>query len=169
VHRHALKAVNACLLVFLAGVSFSATAEDDPGELVKYRQNVMKSIGGHMGALASLVRGRVDFQQDMLVHARAVESATSDIARLFPKGSNLGETNAKEAIWKDWDDFRQHAKETYEKAAAFRRAAENGNKEQIGSRFKALGRHLQGVSRGFSQGTAVARTSQANHEDKDQG
>ena len=46
----------AALLAIMAG---GTHAEADPENLIKYRQGAMSALGGHMGASAQIVRGKV--------------------------------------------------------------------------------------------------------------
>ena len=92
----------------LLGLSFSTYAQDiDTDALIKFRQGVMKAQGGHMGAMAQIVRGKVNFPDQLLVHAKALNSIAHDIDTLFPEGSDFGETDAKEEIWSNWDKFKE--------------------------------------------------------------
>jgi hypothetical protein len=50
----------------------------DSEEIIKYRKAVMKSQAGHMGAVAKIVLGKVDFRDDLLYHARALDRKPAD-------------------------------------------------------------------------------------------
>jgi cytochrome c556 len=43
----------------LLGLASQARAVDEPESVIKYRQSVMKSIGGHMGSIVGVVKGEV--------------------------------------------------------------------------------------------------------------
>ena len=56
-HRFVI-GVTAAALVGLA--ASSPAGADSTGE-IKYRQRVMKAVAGHMGAIAGIVKGEVDY------------------------------------------------------------------------------------------------------------
>lgn len=134
-----IKLKGACLgaLFAMSGAvltAFAATEEDT----IKYRQAVMKSVGGHMGAIAQIVRGKVDHKEDLAYHAEAISRAMDDVVKLFPKGSDFGETRALSAIWEKAADFKQKSEDSRSAAAAFAAAARSGSQSDIGPKFKGL-------------------------------
>lgn len=89
-----------------AGIG-AASAADDSANVIKYRQNVMRSIGGHMGAISGVVKGEVSYTGHLAGHADALAAMSQLVLDLFPEGSLTGaETRAKPEIWQDWDTFR---------------------------------------------------------------
>ena len=56
-----LKFANSAFVAFAVLISTShahyALAADEPSNLIKYRQAIMKAIGGHMGALGAVAKG----------------------------------------------------------------------------------------------------------------
>ena len=87
-----------------------ASAADESENVIKYRQNVMRSMGGHAGAISGVVKGEVTFSGHVLSHAQAIRANSLMIVDMFPEGTLTGaETRAKPEIWQDWDTFRQKA------------------------------------------------------------
>jgi cytochrome c556 len=78
------------------------------GEPQVVRQDLMKKIGGSMGALGAIAKGQKPYD------AEAVKAALSTISTSakafpdqFPAGSETGfETEAAPAIWQNMDDFK---------------------------------------------------------------
>ncbi|MDJ0741557.1 MAG: cytochrome c, partial [Gammaproteobacteria bacterium] len=70
----------------LAALTTTAVAE--PENYIKYRQAVMKAVGGHMGASTQIVRGKVAEMDTLALHARALADLNADLLRLFPDGSD---------------------------------------------------------------------------------
>lgn len=122
------------LLGFVAGVQ----AESDPEEIIKFRQNVMKSSGANMAAAGAIVQGKVEFKDRLLDHAKAIEASTKNIPALFPAGSDFGtDTKALEGVWKNRAEFEKLSKDSQAKAVAFTKAvaAKDAN---LGPKFKDL-------------------------------
>lgn len=115
-------------------VSYAAEAED----IIKYRAAVMKSQGGHAGAAATIVRGKVDFADDLLYHAEALDASLKTVISLFPPGSDFGETRAKPAVWQKRAAFEKSAKDAEKKGAAFLAAVKANDKTTISAKFKGM-------------------------------
>ena len=124
---------------------------EEPENYIKYRQAMMKAIGGHSGAASQIVRGKVAPEGDLVMHAKALADLSGNISRLFPEGSDFGETKAKEEIWGQWDKFQQAAELTKEATAAFSEAVTGGNPEQIANAFKDVGKSCKGCHKDFRQ------------------
>jgi cytochrome c556 len=117
----------------------SALYAADSKEIIKYRQNIMKTIGANASASAAILQGKVDHKDRLSDHAKTLDTFTKDIAELFPKGSDSGDTRALPSVWKDWGDFEKSAKDTHEKAAAFSKAVASNDGAAIKAAFKDLG------------------------------
>ena len=131
-------AIALTLTTALIGVAAGVRAESDPEDIIKYRQNVMKSNGGNLAAAGAIIQKKVPFNDRLGDHARAVAAGSKNIAALFPDGSDFGmDTNALEAVWKDRAKFEKLAKDSEKKAAAFAKAV-SAKDAQLAMRFKEL-------------------------------
>ncbi len=135
-NRHSL--LLAATFVLFTGVVTVAGAESDPEDVIKYRKSMMKAIGGHMAASAAIINGKVNYKGDLADHARAIQALTKDVAGLFPKDSDFGDTDALEAVWKKPADFKKRAGDAKTKAAAFAKVAGAGDMVKTGAAFKEL-------------------------------
>jgi cytochrome c556 len=124
---------------FAGLVALAATVSADaPENYIDYRQAVMKAIGGHMGASSQILRGRVAPEGALQVHADALAALNADLLRLFPEGSDFGETKARAEVWGDRDAFAKVATEAREATAAFAAAVAGGDPASIGETHKAV-------------------------------
>jgi cytochrome c556 len=123
-----------------------ANAADEPANLIKYRQSTMKAIGGHMGAIAGVVKGEVSFSDELFGHAHAINEMSKNLLRLFPKGSGTeaGETRALPAIWEKPGDFEASIKTLQDESAKLMTAAKSGDMGAIGAQVGALGKNACG-------------------------
>ena len=133
-------------LAFLTG---AAVADDE--DYIKYRQAMMKAIGGHMGASTQIVRGKVAPEGDLLMHARALAELNAHLPRLFPAGSDFGETKAKPAIWDEPAKFEQATTAARDATAAFLGAVEGGDAAAIAAAHKDVGQACKGCHEDFRQ------------------
>ena len=91
-----------------------------------YRHHTMEAIGGHMQALADILRGKVDHVDHLPVHAAALASLAEITPTLFPPGSGGGDTHALPAIWENPEDFAERLDAFKQAGAGLRAAAETG-------------------------------------------
>lgn len=126
----------ACVL--LAGLATAVQAESDPEDIIKYRQNVMKANGAHMAAIGAILQGKVEYPDQLGDHAKAVVDINREVHKLFPKGSDFGDTRALDAVWTRRPAFDKAAKVTEEKSAALLKAVQTKDMKTAGARFKEL-------------------------------
>jgi cytochrome c556 len=125
-------------LVLLAGMAAATVFAAEPEEIIKYRKNVMKANGGHMAASAAIVTGKVGYQGDLAEHARALAAINKDVAALFPKDSDFGDTDALDAVWSKNAEFKKRAGDAKAKSEAFVKAVASRDQSKIAAGFKDL-------------------------------
>ena len=124
-----------CLLGL--GMIGAATAQDDEGA-IKYRQSVMKGVGGHTGAIVQIVKKNNPNKGHLTSHADALEELLEMVNDAFGPQTSGGETRAKAKIWTDASGFKEAARKAQTAARAFHEATESGNDAAIGRRLDAL-------------------------------
>lgn len=126
----------------VAAAALVASAQADEGAL-KHRQSVMKSIGGHMGAMGSIVKGEVGFKEDLEGHAHALAELAKIAPKVFPKGSNVKDSAALPAIWEKPDDFKQKLASLATEAQKLVEVAKTkkGDMKAFQEQFGALGKN----------------------------
>jgi cytochrome c556 len=138
------------LLALALTVSTSAFAEEAKN-YIKYRQAMMKAIGGHTGAASQIIRGKVNAKGDLVLHAKALADLNAHLTRLFPEGSDFGETKAKVEIWEQWDKFQEAALDSKNATAALDRAVAEDDATKIGDAMQAVGRACKGCHKEFRE------------------
>jgi cytochrome c556 len=133
----------ALIVAFGFGMAGGPAQADEAS--IKYRQSVMKSIGGHMGALAAVIKGQAGAKSHLPGHANAVAAMAASAKDLFPKGSDAGaETAALPVIWEKPDEFAK-AVVAFETASAnFAGIAGGGDMQAIAAAFGDLGKSCGG-------------------------
>lgn len=134
------------MLATLAPLGLSAA---EPENVIKYRKNVMKAIGGHTSAAAAIVQGKVDYKAHLAEHARALQALAKDIPALFPKDSDFGDTNAKDEVWSKRAEFEKAASNAKTKVEAFAKAVKGGKQDAIVASFKDMGEGCKGCHKDF--------------------
>ena len=88
---------------------------EDAQAIIKYRQSVLKAMGGEMSAMGTILRDQVR-AENLAVHADNMQRLSVLLADQFPPGSDRGKTAALPAVWQYPEDFSR-------KMTAFEQAA----------------------------------------------
>ena len=131
-----------------AGLVGTAAAEDVPMEKVeqaiKYRHNVMSTLGGLVGTAVGKLRDGFEFGPSLESVAAGLVANTQDIPGLFPEGTDFGETDATAEVWSDAPGFADKAQQAADAAASFQEAVKSGDKATIMGAFKEVGDSCKG-------------------------
>ncbi len=136
-------------IVAVSAMAFTAPALAD-GE-IKYRQAVMKSIGGHMGAISGIIKKGTANRANLVTHAQGMADLAGIAATVFPEGSDFGETEALPAIWEKPEDFKKAVKMFEDAASAFNMAAKSDDMAQIGPAFGNLAKTCKNCHENFRE------------------
>ena len=143
--RTLIKTISILLLVYLCGTSSFA----DSHGIIKYRQNVMKSTAGHMGAIVDILKNRLPLEAHIVDHARSMLEISRMILPMFPEGSGKGRTKSKQAIWENWSEFESAANNFERESAKLFEVAESGDMEALAKQVRATGKTCSGCHRNF--------------------
>jgi cytochrome c556 len=142
-----MKLILPLLLLALPALAEEAAA---PADVVKYRQSVMKALGGHLRALGPLAAKKVNFPRHAELHARSVAELARLLGELFPAGTgpSATPTEAKEEVWKDGKKFAAAVADMQEKAEALAKAA-TGDAAGLKGALEAAGESCGGCHKPF--------------------
>lgn len=129
--------VAAVTIVLASSASFAGEAE------IKYRQEIFKAVGGHMTAMATILKTDAGDMSHIAAHANAMLDLAKISHSIFPEGSgpDAGKTRAKANIWTDADDFKKVVMAFEEHAGKLAMAAKSGDKGAIGAALGGLGKN----------------------------
>ena len=131
-------------IIFYGSLSFA-----DSHGIIKYRQNVMKSTAGHMGAIVDILKNGLPLEAHVSDHARSMLQNSRMTLSIFPKGSGKGRTKAKLAIWENWSKFESAVKDFERESAKLAKVAESGDMEALAKQVRATGKTCGGCHRNF--------------------
>ena len=143
--RIILTAASMLLLIFFYETSSFA----DSHGIIKYRQNVMKSTAGHMGAIVDILKNRLPLEAHIVDHARSMLQISRMILSMFPEGSGKGRTKSKQAIWENWSEFESAANNFERESTKLSEVAESGDMEALAKQVRATGKTCSGCHRNF--------------------
>ena len=132
-------------LILVIGLTPNLQAQElsdefDPEKLIEYRQDFMQAVKSHNNAIKAIVNGTVPYDQHLDMHLGALEQLFAEIARLFPEGSDFGETNAKAEIWDNPQKFQQTVEKANQAFADFKQVVAGGDNQKTRTAFKEFGR-----------------------------
>ena len=133
---------NRILPALACAAAVAATAghvRANPDGVLEYRQNLMQAIGGHMAAIAAVVKGRLPMTAHVATHARLIEEAAKLVPAAFEDEISEGPTDAKPEIWRELDRFNTLNTDMATASAALVAAAEEGDMRNIALAMRDLG------------------------------
>ncbi len=148
---HILTATISSLCLLIAAVWTTTVVAAETEDIIKYRQGVMKSVGGHMAAAAQIVRGKVDYADDLVYHAESIARTMQTVESLFPKDTDFGETRALDAIWSQADKFKQVSDEARAATSAFRDTVKANDKAAFTAKFKTVADSCKACHKDFRE------------------
>lgn len=133
-----MKPLLSCLaaLAALTAAAPAAAQFQKPEHAIEYRKSAMFLIGQHFGRLGAMANGRVPFDAKAAADNAAVVEFVSRLPwPAFGEGTDLGETKAKPAIWKEMPQFREKAQQMQDAVAKLNAAAKTGDLAQLKAAF----------------------------------
>ena len=114
-------------LSIAAGLAIAATAVQAQQDAIAKRKEIMKSNGASAKAASDMIKGDRPFDAKIAEEsASKIASNLVEFEKLFPKGSEAGETRASPKIWSDSTGFEAKAKEVATSASNASVAAAKG-------------------------------------------
>jgi len=150
-HRGVRRGGRLGVLAFLLLSVAPILAEEKPAAVVQYRQNVMKSLAGHMNALNGLTSGDVELPDQAAIHASSVSALIHVLPTLFPQGTGPDrvKTGAKAEVWKNSGPFRGAADRADAEAAKLVALAKSGDRAGLRSEVAAVSKACAACHRDY--------------------
>jgi cytochrome c556 len=127
------------LVVLSLALAITGASAQDDAAFLQHRQQVMESLGGHLGAIGAIMKNKLPYQGTIAAHAQAIQMTSTVIQDAFEKEITAGRTDAKPDIWQDWEKFVMAAKTMGEESGQLAKVARSGDMAAIGAQVKALG------------------------------
>jgi cytochrome c556 len=125
-----------------AGVSFQASAQAKPEQLVKQRQSAMALIGWYFGPIGAMMRGDRPFDAAVVArNAGYLEVLSKMPAEGFqPSTKDEKATKAKPEVWADKAKFDKAMENMQGEVAKLAQVAKGGDQGAIKTQFGATGK-----------------------------
>lgn len=139
-------------IVFSAVVYSSNSMADESGDIIKYRQNVMKGIAADFRMINAILKGKIKNSSDLGPLAASLAAKSKMVKVNFPEGSDFGETDAKEEIWENKADFDSKsdsfAQVTQELLKALNQKADQAT---VVDKFAAVGKNCKSCHKKYRE------------------
>ena len=121
------------MIIFCCSIcySYSAFSQNDSEDVIKYRQNMMKTISMHYKSLKLLSAGRITQPDQWLPQAQGLNNMAKMISTAYPEESDFGDTDAKESIWENKPDFNEKADALVRFSGKLVSLIEQGQQKQV--------------------------------------
>ena len=117
-----------------------ADSEKDPEDIIKYRQDIMTIIKNHNSSIKAIVKGQVPFDDHLGMHIASLEKLFAELGRLFPEGSDFGDTSAQDAVWDQPARFSKSVKDAQQALSTFKSVAARGDVSKTAAAYKQFGK-----------------------------
>ena len=135
--------------IFLSITFFGTLSFADSHGIIKYRQNVMKSTAGHLGAIVDILKNGLPLESHVSDHARSILQNSRMTLSMFPKGSGKGRTKSKQSIWENWSEYESAANNFERESTKLAEVAESGDMEALAKQVRSTGKTCSGCHRNF--------------------
>ena len=118
-------------------------SEEEARQAADERSRTMKTLGRAMRTLKGFAGGR-GTAEEASAAAAAIADAAPALPSLFPAGSGMAalpDSESKDAIWEEWDEFVAASERLGEKAAVLQAALASGDSGRVGAAFGDLGKN----------------------------
>lgn len=109
-----------------------------PERAVEYRQAAFTLMNNHMGRISQAVQGKVPYDKDAVLRSAEIIEIVGKLPyEAFAPGTDLMESKAKPAIWKEEAKFKQLATDMQAETVKLTGAAKSGNLDNVRTQFRA--------------------------------
>lgn len=141
----------ATLTIALVLPIYAQAHDDATDRAVEYRQGLMEVLGWNMKAMAAMLKGKQPFDQATFARrARDLNAAAHlDMLAGFPEDSVSDESDAKDEIWLDWENFTAKLDALRTKSEALAAAAAKGEKGALGGALSDVGKACKSCHKAY--------------------
>lgn len=123
----------------LAGALVGGIAFAQATDPIAARKDNRKQAGGAMKAIKGIIDAKGP-AAGVVPHAAKLKELELAHVKMYPAGSDKGDTKALPVIWTDWKGFEAASKATADAADALSKAAGSGDMAAVGAAFGAVGK-----------------------------
>jgi cytochrome c556 len=127
-------------LVALCALTGQISAQVKPEDAVRYRQSAYTMVVWNFAPMGAMVRGKIPFDKAKFQrYAENLAALTPMLLEGFPKGSAVGNSEARPEIWQSWPDFQQKMKDFEQQSKLLADLAKAGDEAKTKAQFGKVG------------------------------
>jgi len=140
-------------LALISGCFYSSTIlADESDDIIKYRKNVMKSLAADSRMIKAILTGKISYKKDLTIIASSLAAKAKMVSHHFPDGSDFGDTDAKEEIWENKEDFNQKSKQLETASTDLLNALrQSSNEADITQKYSAVGKSCKACHKKYRE------------------
>jgi cytochrome c556 len=125
-------------ILMILAIAVPTLAADQPSDIVKYRQSVMKAMAAHMTAMSLVVKKQISDRSQLAAHAAALRDLSGGLPKFFPRGtgSDKTKTAAKNEIWQRFGEFEGASLKLQRESNFLVEAAKRGDGKAFDAQFE---------------------------------
>ena len=104
-----------------------------------------------MGAIVSILKNRLPLPSHIIDHARSIQQNSKMTLAMFPKGSGIGDTKAKSAIWETWLKFESATEAFVRESDKLAKVAKSGDMGAFAKQVRATGKTCRSCHKTFRE------------------
>jgi len=114
-------------------------------DAMDYRQGVFHAIAWNFGSMAAMLKGEIAFDQNQFARSalRIEQLSHMPLEGFIPDSTGWG-SDAKAAIWSNWDDFKAKMEEFQRNSVDLTKTANAGQREAIAAAFTKTAESCKG-------------------------
>lgn len=129
----------------LAFAGSHGASKDQLKDAMEYRQSTFKMVGQHFGAMAAMVKGKVEYDAAAFAkNAEAVAMLSQLSGNGFVTEGTHKKSRVKKAVWENKADFDKKVTEFQTASAALAEAAKSGELDKAKAAFGGVGKTCKG-------------------------
>lgn len=111
-------------------------AEVKPADAIEYRQSVYNVIKWNFAPIGAMVKGEKPYDADAVArHTAFLEVLSKMPLEGFTPGSDVGKTEAKPDIWKNWAEFEKLMNNFQQETVKLNQAAQARDQNAVKAQF----------------------------------
>jgi cytochrome c556 len=138
-------------ILMILAIAVPALAADQPSDIVKYRQSVMKAMAAHMTSMSLVVKKQISDRSQLAAHAAALRDLSGGLPKFFPRGtgSDKTKTAVKNEVWQRFGEFEAGFVKLQRESNTLAEAAKRGDAKAFEAQFENVANACAGCHRTF--------------------
>jgi cytochrome c556 len=134
------RVINSLLVATAAVLAAPAHAQfAKPDDAIKYRRAAFSLMGNHIGRISAQLKAEKPNVQTIQSSAALVQTFSMLPYEAFGPGTDMGSTEAKDAVWKEPAKFKAAAEKMQAEVTKLVATAKGGDVKAIQTQFGAVG------------------------------